>query len=85
MIWEEKLWWCPTPLRPCIRFFYFPWDRKSEETRADEENRLYFETRDELVAAVQRDGDRAWERVQLLQVEHDTLHTRFRELEGVPP
>jgi amino acid transporter len=85
VIWEEELWWCPTPLRPCIRFFYFPWDRRTEETQTDEENRLYFETRDELIAAVQRDGDRAWERVHLLQVEHNTLDTRFRELEGVPP
>ena len=23
----EELWWCPTPLRPLIKFFYLPWEK----------------------------------------------------------
>lgn len=27
---DVELWWCPKRLRPCITFFYFPWDKKRE-------------------------------------------------------
>jgi hypothetical protein len=85
VIWEEHLWWCPEPLRPCIEFFYFPWDRRPEFAQTDEENNIYFDTRDDLVASVQRDPGRAFQRVHNLQAQHENLLIRFRELENIPP
>jgi len=32
VILVEELWWCPKPLRPCIKFFYFPWERRPNPT-----------------------------------------------------
>lgn len=85
VIWEEDLWWCPKSLRPCIRFFYFPWDRRPDHGPTDEENNLFFESRDDLVSSVQRNPERAFERVYNIQAQHENLLVRFRELEDIPP
>jgi hypothetical protein len=92
VIWEEALWWCPERLRPIIKFFYFPWDRRPESVQADEENTVYFDTRDDLVASVQRDPDRAFQRVhnlqeqyEMLYVQHENLLVQFGQLENIPP
>jgi amino acid transporter len=82
VIWEEELWWCPPPLRPCIRFFYFPWDRSSSPRQTDEENNL--DSRDALVVAVQQEPDAVFSYLQSLRAENDTYRTQFGELADLP-
>ncbi len=82
VIWEEELWWCPTPLRPCIRFFYFPWDRRSSPERTDEENNL--ESRDDLVKAVQLDADGVLAHLQNLRAENEAFRAQFGDPEHLP-
>jgi hypothetical protein len=78
-IWEEELWWCPTSLRPCIRFFYFPWDRR-RGTQTDAEMAFgdSIDSRDGLVEAVHNDADAVFRYIQRLWVDKEAvLRTQF--------